>query len=189
MSYQNMNLSLFSPPAPSEINVTAPAFEQILVEWLAPDILYPPHMNLTNSTEWSYVINCTSANAPTITGLVGNTTDLSILFESEDGVQYGTDYICTIRLTYSGNTSVEGRGIPITTLENVASTNLTESEGLDISLQIIYYDFSGHWKMYFDYATKTLKGTTPTMSTALSCLAARIDDHRQQTPLMIGSGM
>lgn len=67
----------------------------------------------------SYVINCTSANAPTITGLIGNTTDLSILFESGDGVQYGTDYICTIRLTYLGNTSVEGRGIPITTLENV----------------------------------------------------------------------
>eukprot|EP00057_Strongylocentrotus_purpuratus_P008999 XP_011663473.1 PREDICTED: uncharacterized protein LOC105437956 [Strongylocentrotus purpuratus] len=41
-----------------------------------------------------------------------------------------------------------------------ASTNLTKSEGMDISLQILYYDFSAT-EDDFDYATKTLK-TTPT---------------------------
>nr|XP_054757339.1 uncharacterized protein LOC129263455 [Lytechinus pictus] len=144
---------------PTDINVTAPAFEQILVEWFEPDVLYPPYTNETmypNSTYWSYVINCTSDNAPDVSGLVGNTTDLSVLFKSGDGVQYGTDYTCTLRLTYGGNTSVEGQSIPITTLENVASTNLTESGGLDISLQILYYDFSAT-EDDFDSSTKTLK--------------------------------
>ncbi|XP_072182297.1 uncharacterized protein [Diadema setosum] len=156
--FLNMDANLFLC-TPTEINVTAPAFEQIFVDWDPPRALSPA----VNGSEedWSYVVNCTSDNAPTVSGSAGSgnsSSGTSLLFTSSDGVQFGTDYSCTIRLTYNGTSSVEGQSIPITTLENTANTNITDSEGRDISFSITYYDFS-NGDADFDSSTKTLKSS------------------------------
>ncbi|CAH1238208.1 THBS3 [Branchiostoma lanceolatum] len=138
--------------APENVQALASGQNEITVSWTPPTSPYPSHPQFemftsgcsdtaTNSSSWTYDVNCTSSDAPDIA--VDGVTNSSVVFDGAGDVRAGTDYVCTVVLNNNGSYSAVRWPEAVTTLEDLVSVNVTTSNVTDdLDLPITYYDFS-----------------------------------------------
>ncbi|XP_077978069.1 uncharacterized protein LOC144433608 [Glandiceps talaboti] len=136
--YSQASLSVFQCAA-SNVTASAPAVNQIQVDWEDPSELYPEGPDKAASGQtWTYTVDCEDEHS---TVLTASTTSTDHTFTESDGVLAGTVYACTVQLGVNSSTSASGQPAYVTTLEDLASFNGTLNP-LDYALPITMYDFS-----------------------------------------------
>ncbi|XP_071850679.1 uncharacterized protein [Apostichopus japonicus] len=123
---------------PPVVNTSAPASLQVALSWEPPSQLYPDDL-VGQADDWLYYVNCTTGSSSDLSAVTNQSV---YLFQAGDGVEYGTEYGCTIQLHASNHTSIETVPAYVTTIEAPAPVSNTTLVDLDLSIVFAYYDFS-----------------------------------------------